>query len=380
MKGIRGSINNIRNKTGDHGEKMYIEDSDLFFINYGAAYYIAISDHGEKKFLGDYRSVQCIYKYRYNGEFFVCLEAPNLERLKNKDHRTLIDGININKNYHIVHPSSRSVISVDRLPDKISGDTMGNIVFADVDQGSRFGGNDNECLTIFDKNSLSFIENGKQLEPASDDKMNKFEDADKIKELLDVDDKGFVSSLVNSIKGNSSIDKNDVFDAVPNTDLRKAHNDKTIDQHLSKVLTSSNLDKEDLILLIPGIGETFNTSRPDIDLRDKHLEFMKSDEYRKILKSAKYVMESGGQSVDDVKKLQEVSNGLKDIESASSLDSSDLDMRDIQTLNQLINEIRQAKKPDSKTSNEIERDINQKDSNETEKLEESIEDDLNKFI
>lgn len=332
MNGILGSIDNIKNKTGDHGNEIYIEDSNLFFIKYGASHYIGISENGEKKYLGDYRSVRRIYKYRYNDEFFVCLEAPNLERLKKKDHRTLLDGINIDKNYHIVHPRSRSVISVDRLPDQISGDTIGNIVFADVDQSSRFDGEDSQCLTIFDKNSSSFIRDRTQLEPASEDEMEEFEEADKMRNLIDeMDDKDII------------IDKEDIFDAVPNKDLREAHNDETLEQYIEKMFTSSPLDKEDIKTIIPGFGKSFNDSRPITDLREKHLEFMKSDEYRKILEYSKKVMESNGKNTEEVEKLQQISRDIKEIESTSSVEYSEFDIRDLENLRQFSNEIREAK-------------------------------------
>lgn len=346
MRGIKDKIEYIQPLTGDHGNKINIENSNIFAVRYGAGHYVGMSDNQKTRYLGGDRTIRGIYKYKYNNEFFICIETSGLERIKQKDNRTLHEDMNISKNYHIIHPNSFSVESVDVLPKHIGGDTLGGVVFSSSPDGSPFSYNNdnNNIITIFDTNNRLFTEDIEQLEPASEDDMVEFEEADKIKDFLDIKkDDGFVSSLIRSIKGDSSINKDDVFESVPNKDLRKAHNDNTTDQYLEKVFNSSPLDRQDIMTIIPGIGNSINTSRPNIDLRNEHLEFMKSDEYRKILKSSKYIMESNGETADDVEKLKEISDGLKKIDSASSYESSELDIRDVQTLNELVVEIRNAR-------------------------------------
>lgn len=341
--GIDGKISSLRDKTRTHGHEIYFEDSNLHAVKFGTAHYIRISEGGDHTYFGDHRSINRIYKYRFNGEFFVCID-DEINKFADHKQEDLHDDMVRHKRYHIIHPESLSVFPTDIKPNQIGGDTLGNIVLAY--KSKKHIGTEKNIITIFDTSNSSFIREREQLKPASEDEMQEFEESDKIKDFIDMN------------SDNQPISENDVFDSVPVKDLREAHNDRTFEQHMEKVFTNSPLDKNDLMTLIPGIGDSFDSSRPELDLREEHLEFMESNEYRKILEHSKKVMESDGQRPEDVKKLQQISEDLNTIKSASSLESSELDIREVQTINQLVEEIKEARQSIEETEQEKTRKSN----------------------
>lgn len=168
-------------------------------------------------------------------------------------------------------------------------------------------------LIIYNSSKGIFISDVQALEASNN--MEEFEDKKAIKEAS---------------RKSENIDEDDVIEGVPKDDLRNAHN-ITSEQYIEKLQTGFGFTQEEARKFIEN---DFDKNYPDDDLRDRFLETMRRDEYKKILEHYHRIKESSGECPDELEDVDNINKKLDDLElvinESDEITESQIDVREIQ--------------------------------------------------